>query len=99
MRRDTLAWILAGVLFIGGDLATTFIGIHFAGAQEAHPIGQALLHEHPSLIVLAKVVVYSVAAVFARHFTPPRFRIWFPVALSAVGALLTTWNLYIIVIA
>jgi len=99
MRRDTFAWLLAALLFIGGDLATTFIGIHFAGAQEVHPVGQVVLAQSPLLIVLAKVVVYSVAAVFARHFTPPRFRIWFPVALSAVGALLTTWNLYIIVIA
>jgi hypothetical protein len=99
MNRNTAAWIVAGLLFIGGDLLTTFVGIHLAGAQEAHPVGRVLLHEHPSLIVLAKAVVYSVAAVFARHFTVPRFRIWFPVALSAVGALLTAWNLYVIVIA
>jgi hypothetical protein len=99
MNRDTLAWVIAGLLFIGGDLATTFIGIRFAGAQEVHPVGQALLHEHPSLIVLAKVAVFGVAAVFARHFTPPRFRIWFPTALACIGGLLTAWNLYVIVIA
>jgi len=99
MNRDTLAWLIAGLLFIGGDLATTFVGIHLAGAQEAHPVGQVVLAQSPSLIVLAKAFVYGVAVVFARHFTPPRFRIWFPTALACIGALLTTWNLYIIVIA
>ena len=99
MNRDTLAWVIAGLLFIGGDLATTFVGIHLAGAHEAHPVGQVVLAEHPSLIVLAKAFVYGVAAVFAFHFTVPRFRIWFPTALACIGGLLTGWNLYVIVIA
>jgi len=99
MRRGTFAWILAGLLFIGGDLATTFIGIHFAGAHEAHPVGQVVLAQSPLLIVLAKAFVFGVAAIFAFRYTVPRFRIWFPTALACVGGLLTAWNLYIIVIA
>jgi len=99
MRRDTFAWLLAALLFIGGDLATTFIGIHMAGAQEAHPIGQVVLAQSPLLIVFAKAFVFGVAAVFAFRFTVPRFRIWFPTALACIGALLTAWNLSVIVIA
>jgi len=99
VRRDTLAWVLAGLLFIGGDLATTFIGIYLAGAHEAHPVGQIVLAQSPSLIVLAKAFVYGVAAIFAFHFTVPRFRVWFPTALACIGALLTTWNLYVIAVA
>lgn len=92
---DVLLWTVALLLFVAGDLATTWLGLR-AGAVESHPILDHLVHTHglPAMLALKAIVVVPTVALSRLYIQPVRYG--FPLALIAVGAATTTWNAWVL---
>ena len=92
-------WILAFVLYGIGDTATTFWGLSTAGVVEVGPIAGPAMDSHGryALIVVKAVVFVGFYGLWRLLRTPGRVAI--PLALVAVGGLVTVWNVFVVVSA
>lgn len=94
MNRTITIWLLAFALFIAGDIATTLLGLEL-GAVEANP----LVTQRPTAtnMLAAKALVVAVTAFGSQLLVKP-YRHAPPASLAVLGALIVTWNTYIMVI-
>lgn len=91
---------LWSVLFFGvGDLLTTGIGLGPGGAIEINPVAAAFGHQF-GLEAMVAVKVGTLGACYAIwQVTPHPLRDGIPLGLTAVGVLVTAWNLNVLLLA
>jgi len=89
-------WV-AAVLFFGlGDVVTTFVGLGLAGVAEANPVAVALFRQSPvGATVLLKGTVFGACYLLWRRVPRPHC-VGVPLGLTAVGVVVTTWNLHVL---
>jgi len=93
---ETAAWLMALVLFVGGDMATTALGLRL-GAVESNPVallGITELGLWPAMLSAKAVVVGWTVGCW--HYSPDRYRIIFPIVLMLLGLGIVTWNTWVI---
>lgn len=95
--RDVLLWSAAFVLYGVGDTVTTLWGLSTPGVAEGGPVAGPLIEAYGGLALVGiKVVLFGCFfAVWHRLRTPGRVAV--PLALVSVGAVVTGWNLAVIV--
>ena len=94
--NDRLIWIAAILLYGVGDTATTFWGISTGGVAEAGPVAEPLIESYGRLgLVGVKVAVFPAFYLVWRLLRTPG-RVAVPFALALVGAVVTVWNLLVI---
>lgn len=91
---------LWSVLFFGvGDLVTTSIGLGPGGAIEINPVAAAFGHQF-GLRAMVGLKAATLGACFAIwQVTPHPHRDGIPLGLTAVGVLVTAWNLNVLLLA
>ena len=89
-------WIAAILCYGVGDTVTTFVGLSTGGVAEVGPIAGPLMEAYGREALLGiKAVTFGAAyAVWASLRTPGRVAV--PLALTVVGAVVTTWNAIVI---
>lgn len=97
MNREVSAWAAAAVPFVGGDIATTWLGLS-RGATEANPIPAAamdLVGVVAAMVILKIIVMVALFTIFTR--IPERHhRNTIPVTLLILGSAIVFWNLSVI---
>ena len=91
-RLDQL-WLLAIVLFVGGDIITTVIGLQL-GAVESNPLVDDALYEYgvPGMIALKTVavaIIYGIGTITQKQLTAC-------LTLLSISVLIVVWNTAII---
>jgi len=89
-------WVGA-VLFFGiGDLATTVVGLATPGVSEQSPIAALLIPRHGiGALAGLKLLVFGVYYLLWR-FLPRPYAVVIPGVLTALGVLVTGWNLQVL---
>lgn len=97
--RERALWLWAIALYVVGDTATTYAGLSTGGVAEAGPVAGPLMDVagRGALLVikLLTLALFFVAWRFLR--SPTRTAI--PLALVVVGAAVTGWNVFVILVA
>lgn len=92
-------WVLTVVLFLAGDLATSALGIAAGGVVEAGPLGAPLVRRYGLAgMVALKLVVVGLSYLTWRRVPDPE-RVGIPLGLLFVGALVTAWNAFVLLVA
>lgn len=93
---ERIAWGLALLCYVAGDMATTAYGLHM-GAVELSTGGLWLLETFGVWggMLIGKSVLIGVSWAFFA-FSPQRYRIVFPSLLAALGAVVTGLNSYVV---
>jgi hypothetical protein len=92
-------WYGAVVLFVVGDLLTTFVGLQLPTVVEASPVATWLINGYGlELIFPVKLGVFVGLYGFSR-IVPRPHSIGVPLGLCALGFVLTVWNGAVIVAA
>jgi hypothetical protein len=96
MDREQLLWVVAVLLFGIGDLVTTSVGIRVSHVTETGTLQEPLLRQFGMISVPGLKL-----AVFAGFFAcwrliPSPHNLGVPLALTTVGAVVTVWNLLVI---
>ncbi|MFW6435745.1 MAG: hypothetical protein ACOCY1_05120 [Halovenus sp.] len=96
VNREQLLWVTAVLCFGIGDLVTTSIGIQASHVTETGTLQKPLLQQFgPVSVPGLKLVVF--AGFFACWRLLPRpHSLCVPLALTTVGALVTVWNVIVI---
>jgi len=91
-------WLAAVALFGVGDLATTGAGLAL-GASELNPLPNLVIQRHgfASIVVLKAASLGGCRALW--RLVPRPHRLGVPLGLSVVGATVTAWNLFVVVVA
>ena len=100
---DAVLWILAVVLFVAGDWATTRYGLSQNGLVERNPLARRamerlgvtlslLLLKGSALLVAFAGYTYAAGAASTRSY-----RLLFPTVIVLVGATTTVYNLRVLV--
>ena len=94
--NQSMLWVLAVVLYGVGDTVTTLVGLNSAGVTEGGPVALYALGQGgvPGFLLLKVGFIGVCFLVWWAVRTPGRVAI--PLALVAVGAVVTTWNLVVI---
>lgn len=92
-------WVGAVAFFVGGDLATTFVGLRLPTVVEAGPVTTWLITGYGvGLIVPVKLGV--VAGLYGLSRVVPRpHSVGVPLGLCALGVVVTVWNSAVIAAA
>lgn len=95
-RNRRSLWILAVCFFGIGDLVTTGIGLRTGQIVEIGPIAGPVVRVlgFPGMVAL-KVGFLAACFVAWRRISDPD-RVGIPLALAAMGVLITGWNLWIL---
>ncbi|WP_256028312.1 DUF5658 family protein [Natronomonas aquatica] len=95
--NDRWVWIAALLLYGVGDTVTTLWGLSTGGVTEAGPVAKPLIaaYGHAAILGIKTVVFPSFYLVWRALRTPGRIAV--PFALAVVGAVVTAWNLLVIV--
>ena len=95
----TVLWATAVAFFGVGDLATTTIGLGFAGVVEAGPVvGPVVGRYGITGIALVKILVFGGSYGLWRAVPPPH-RLGVPLGIAVVGVGVTGWNIAVIAVA
>jgi hypothetical protein len=96
-RRQRALWLAAVLLYGVGDAATTAIGLTIPGVAEAGPLAVHLVGADGigGLLALKVALFAGSYGVWSVLRTPGRVGI--PLALAFVGAIVSAWNLLVIV--
>ena len=96
--RNVLLWGAALVLYGVGDTLTTLWGLSAPGIAEGGPVAGPLieLYGQHALIAIKAAVFGCFYAVWHTLRTPGRVAV--PLALAFVGAVVTTWNLAVVLL-
>lgn len=96
LDNQTLLWILAVVLYGVGDTVTTLAGLQSDGAAEGGPVALYALSQGgvPGFLLLKVGFIGVCVGLWYLLRTPSRVAI--PLALVVVGAVVTVWNLAVI---
>ncbi len=98
-EHDTRLWIAAFILYGIGDTVTTMWGLSTGGVAEAGPIAAPLIASYgPYVLLVVKAATFIVFYGIWRVLRTPG-RIAVPLALAAVGGIVTAWNLTVIATA
>jgi len=85
-------WLCAVALFVGGDLATTLVGLRLAPVTETAPLAAAAVAAHgPGALVALKLATVGLAGA-AWRVVPDPASAGIPLGLAALGAAATAWN-------
>lgn len=97
--RTTLLWGAAVLLYGVGDTVATLWGLSVSNVAEAGPVAGPVMAAHGEVALLAvkAVVIGGFYLVWRLVRTPSRVAL--PLALSVVGAAVTTWNLVVIALS
>lgn len=95
-RNRRSLWILAVCFFGIGDLVTTGIGLRTGQVVEVGPIAGPVVRVlgFPGMVALK--VGFLTACFVAWRRVPDPDRVGIPLALAAMGVLITGWNLWIL---
>lgn len=96
-RLDADQWWLVAVVWFGiGDLVTTGVGLGHQGVVEANPVVVPLLAT-ASLVALVglKCAVIGGCYLLSKQ-GPAAVGVGVPVCLATLGALVTAWNLHVL---
>lgn len=94
--RNRQVWLAAIVLYGVGDTVTTFWGLSVGGVAEAGPIAAPIIEAYGRAALLPiKAIVFGGFYVAWRALRSPG-RVAVPLALAAVGGVVTTWNVVVI---
>lgn len=95
-RVERVAWGIALLTFVAGDIATTVAGLHM-GAVEANPAGAWLITELGVLpaMLITKSFVVGVTFAFFSH-SGHSSRIALPASLGALGLLIVARNAWVL---
>ena len=92
-------WIVAIVLYGIGDTVTTLVGLSIDGVVEVGPIAAPIVERFGTAVLPAvKVLVVSLFFGLWWWLDPP-VRVAVPLGVAIVGAVVTAWNAFVIVIA
>jgi hypothetical protein len=96
LDRDVLLWSAALVLYGVGDTVTTLWGLSTPGVAEGGPVAGPLIEAYGGIALVGiKIALFAgFVAVWHRLRTPGRVAV--PLALICVGAIVTGWNLAVI---
>lgn len=98
-RVRTDVWLLAVCFFGLGDIITTGVGLGTTGVAEVGPATARLVAAHgPSVILVLKPVVLGGAYALWRVIPAPHC-VGVPLGLTAVGILVTGWNIHVLMVA
>jgi hypothetical protein len=91
-------WLASLVFFVGGDVATTHVGLQSGSVREVGPVASLFVGEFgvAALLVL-KLVVLAVAYAVWR-VSPPRYAVAVPLGLAVGGVLVTGWNTFVLLV-
>lgn len=94
--NQPLLWVFAVVLYGIGDTITTLVGLHSDGATEGGPVALYVLGQGgiPGFLLLKTGFISVCFLVWWLVRTPGRVAI--PLALVVVGAVVTCWNLVVV---
>lgn len=94
--NQPLLWVFAVVLYGIGDTITTLVGLHSDGATEGGPVALYVLGQGgiPGFLLLKTGFIGVCFLVWWLVRTPGRVAI--PLALVVVGAVVTCWNLVVV---
>lgn len=96
MKRETMLWIGAILLFGAGDIATTMFGLQLNGIVESNPLARsAFSHSQILGMVGLKAAAFGILYTGYR-IMPTGTRLWIPATLNVAGGAIIMWNLYII---
>jgi hypothetical protein len=93
---QTLLWVLAVVLYGVGDTVTTLVGLRSDGATEGGPVALYALDKagFAGFLVLKIGFIGVCIGLWSLLQRPSRVAI--PLALVVVGAVVTVWNLVVV---
>jgi len=95
--RKRELWVYALLMYVVGDLVTTFVGLQYTPLTEIGPLPAALLSEFGfGSLVVTKLVFVGLFALLWR-VAPRPASVGVPLALVIVGTGITVWNLFLIV--
>lgn len=96
---DSWLWLAAIGLFGIGDAVSTAVGLGIDGVYEAGPVA-AVVVAHSGLVgmFLVKAGLFVGFALLWR-WTPGPHRLGIPLGLAGLGALVTGWNLAVVLAA
>jgi len=97
--RAATLWACAVVLFVGGDLATTLVGLRLAAVTETAPVAAAAVAAYGfgSLVAL-KLATVGVAGA-AWRLAPDPASAGIPLGLAALGGVVSAWNVRVLLAA
>lgn len=95
-EQEGRIWIAALALYGVGDTATTVVGLASGRGAEAGPVAAGLIESHgyPGLFLLKAVTFGAFFLLWRLARTPGRVAV--PLALVVVGAFVTTWNVFVL---
>lgn len=89
-------WLGAVLFFVGGDIATTSVGLSLGPIVELGPVVKPLISRH-GLVAMVALKGAVVGACYCLYCcVPNRHNTGIPLGLAAVGVLVTGWNLALI---
>jgi len=99
MNLHKRLWAGAILTFGIGDIVTTFIGVQYTQAYEAHPITHIAFQMYGlQVMLLGKFIVFAVAFIFWVKMR--RELSWLlPLCLCIFGIIITSWNTYVILVS
>ncbi|WP_254862341.1 hypothetical protein [Halovivax gelatinilyticus] len=99
VANERTLWIAAVVLYGVGDTATTFVGLSADGVEEIGPVAGPLMDRYGQCsLVGVKVTLFGAFWMLWRTLETTA-RVAVPMAVALVGALVTVWNLLVILAA
>lgn len=95
----TRPWLLAVLLFGVGDVVTTSVGLGVPGVVEADPVARALIESFGlGSIVGLKLLAFGLCYAVWRAVPRP-YCTGVPLGLAGLGAVVTAWNVLVVVTA
>lgn len=96
IENQSVLWVLAVVLYGIGDTITTLVGLQSDGATEGGPVALYVLGQGgiPGFLLLKIGFIGVCVLIWWLVRTPGRVAI--PLALVVVGAVVTGWNLIVL---
>ena len=95
-RHSSLLWVFAILTFGVGDVVTTAAGLSL-GAVESHPLSEIVLTAAGIPGMIAWKALTLAAFVGFAAAVPRQWRVGVPIGVVLWGAVVTTWNLLVVV--
>lgn len=96
LDNQTLLWVLAVVLYGLGDTVTTLVGLQSDGAAEGGPVALYALSQGGVAGFLLLKIGFIGVCVGLWYLVKTPSRVAIPLALAVVGAVVTGWNLVVL---
>ena len=94
---DRRLWVAALAFFGVGDAATTYFGLHATNVKEVGPFVTPVVEAYGIGAVIGVKALTLLLAYAGYRIAPSPINIGIPLGLAVLGAVVTTWNVFILI--